>query len=151
MKGYELLKAISDREIKDGAKIEIKGRFSGDLKGSYFIYSEGHFGFPIYEPDGIKYSDSLEVHDLINFNFEVIEENKEIKKLNKISYNEFKYTDTKHRFDLTNIEYDKINELVREVNKINKQLEEMETSEISEEEINDAIKRAREYLESEEK
>lgn len=54
-------------------------------------------------------------------------------------------------FDLTNIEYDKINELVREVNKINKQLEEMETSEISEEEINDAIKRAREYLESEEK
>ena len=141
MKGYELLKAISDREIKDGAKIEIKGRFSGDLKGSYFIY----------RPDGIKYSDSLEVHDLINFNFEVIEENKEIKELNKISYNEFKYTDTKHRFDLTNIEYDKINELVREVNKINKQLEEMETSEISEEEINDAIKRAREYLESEEK
>ena len=61
---------------------------------------------------------------------EVIEENKEIKELNKISYNEFKYTDTKHRFDLTNIEYDKINELVREVNKIKKQLEEQETEDI---------------------
>lgn len=142
MKGYELLKAISDGEIKNGAKIEIKGRFTGDLLGSYFIYNEGHFRFPIYEPDGIKYSDSLEVHDLINFNFEVIEENKEIKELNKISYNEFKYTDTKHRFDLTNIEYDKINELVQAVNKINKQLEEQETEDIetAERELNKIFK-----------
>ena len=124
MKGYELLKAISDREIEDGTKIEIKGRFTGDLSGSYFIYNKGCFRFPIYEPDGTKYSDSVEIHDLINYSFEVIEENKEIKELNKISYNEFKYTDTKHRFDLTNIEYDKINELVREVNKIKKEREE---------------------------
>ena len=124
MKGYELLKSISDGEIKDGTKIEIKGRFTGDLLGSYFIYNEGYFRFPIYEPDGTKYSDNVEIHDLINFSFEVIEENKEIEELNKISYDEFKYADTKHRFDLTNIEYDKINELVREVNKIKKESEE---------------------------
>lgn len=123
MKGYELLKAISDGEIKDGTKIEIKGRFTGDLKGSYFIYNEGNFRFPIYEPNGIMYSNSLEIHDLINFDFELIEGREEIKELNKISYDEFKYTDTKHRFDLTNIEYDKINELVRAVNKINKERE----------------------------
>ena len=61
---------------------------------------------------------------LLRAEVEVIEENKEIKELNKISYDEFKYTDTKHRFDLTNIEYDKINELVRAVNKINKEREE---------------------------
>ena len=61
---------------------------------------------------------------LLKAEAEVIEENKEIKELNKISYNEFKYTDTKHRFDLTNIEYDKINELVRAVNKLNKEREE---------------------------
>ena len=78
MKGYELLKAISDREIEDGTKIEIKGRFTGDLSGSYFIYNKGCFRFPIYEPDGTKYSDSVEIHDLINYSFEVIEENKEI-------------------------------------------------------------------------
>ena len=76
--------------------------------------------------------------------FEVIEENKEIKEL--YEHKTINYTQTDIR---TNRE--KINELVRAVNKINKQLEEMETSEISEEEINDAIKRAREYLESEEK
>ena len=124
MKGYELLKAISDGEIKDGTKIEIKGRFGESLKGSYFIYKKGSFIFPIYKPDGTEYYVSVGIHDLINFSFEVIEENKEIKELNKISYDEFKYTDNKHRFDLTNIEYDKINELVRAVNKLNKESEE---------------------------
>ena len=84
MKGYELLKAISDREIEDGTKIEIKGRFTGDLSGSYFIYNKGCFRFPIYEPDGTKYSDSVEIHDLINYSFEVIEENKEIKENKEI-------------------------------------------------------------------
>ena len=58
---------------------------------------------------------------LLKAEVEVIEENKGIKELNKISYDEFKYTDNKHRFDLTNIEYDKINELVRAVNKLNKE------------------------------
>ena len=74
MKGYELLKAISDGKIKDGTKIEIKGRFTGDLLGSYFIYSEGKFRFPIYKPDGTEYPDNVGIHDLINFSFEVIEE-----------------------------------------------------------------------------
>ena len=48
----------------------------------------------------------------------------EIEELNKISYDEFKYAGDKRRFDLTNIEYDKINELVRAVNKLNKESEE---------------------------
>lgn len=85
------------------------------------------------------------IENILNDKVEVIEENKEIKELkelNKISYNEFKYTDTKHRFDLTNIEYDKINELVREVNKINRQLEEQETEDIDtvERELNKMFK-----------
>ena len=58
---------------------------------------------------------------LLRAEVEVIEENKEIEELNKISYDELKYSDNKHRFDLTTIEYDKINELVRAVNKINKE------------------------------
>lgn len=138
MKGYELLKAISDREIKDGAKIEIKGRFSGDLKGSYFIYSEGHFRFPIYEPNGIKYSDSLEVHDLINFNFEVIEENKEIKELGEY----FDSTEELNDRALAIENRIKINEIIREINKIKKQLEEQETEDIetAERELNKIFK-----------
>lgn len=61
---------------------------------------------------------------LLRAEVEVIEENKEIKELNKISYDEFKYTDCKHRFDLINIEYDKINELVQAVNELRKEREE---------------------------
>ena len=61
---------------------------------------------------------------LLRAEVEVIEENKEIEELNKISYDEFKYAGDKRRFDLTNIEYDKINELVRAVNKLNKEREE---------------------------
>ena len=142
MKGYELLKAISDREIKDGAKIEIKGRFSGDLKGSYFIYSEGHFRFPIYEPNGIKYSDSLEVHDLINFNFEVIEENKEIKELGEY----FDSTEELNDRALAIENRIKINEIIREINKIKKQLEEQETEDIDtvERELNKMFKESEE-------
>ena len=64
------------------------------------------------------------IQDLLKIEVEVIQENKEIEELNKISYDEFKYSDNKHRFDLTTIEYDKINELVRAVNKINKEREE---------------------------
>lgn len=120
MKGYELIKAITERKIKDKTIIKVKmgSTYKATLKYENLMlkWESGDFDTSILC--------STEA------NFEVIEENKEIKELNKISYNEFKYTDTKHRFDLTNIEYDKINELVREVNKIKKQLEEQETEDI---------------------
>lgn len=69
-------------------------------------------------------SSYLNCAERLNREVEVIEENKEIEELNEISYDEFKYSDNKHRFDLTTIEYNKINELVRAVNKINKEREE---------------------------
>lgn len=120
MKGYELIKAITERKIKNNTTIKVKmgNAYKATLKYENLMlkWESGDFDTSILC--------STEA------NFEVIEENKEIKELNKISYNEFKYTDTKHRFDLTNIEYDKINELVREVNKIKKQLEEQETEDI---------------------
>lgn len=123
MKGYELLKAISDGEIKNGTKIEIKGRFRGDLEGSYFIYDEGSFVFPIYKPDGTEYYDNVELHDLINYSFEVIEEKKEIEELHEYKNIGYSECDIK-----TNRE--KLNEVIRAVNKINKQLEEQETENI---------------------
>lgn len=120
MKGYELLKAISDGEIKNGTKIEIKGRFRGDLEGSYFIYDEGSFVFPIYKPDGTEYYGNVELHDLINFSFKVIEEKKEIEELDNMKL-------INARPEVNAI---KINELVRAVNKINKQLKEQQTEDI---------------------
>lgn len=135
MKGYELIKEITERKIKNNTKIKVKmgNTYKATLKYENFMlkWQSGDFDTSILcstEAD-----------------FEVIEENKEIKELkelNKISYNEFKYTDTKHRFDLTNNEYDKINELVREVNKINRQLEDQETEDIDtvERELNKMFK-----------
>ena len=114
MKGYELIKAITERKLKNNTTIKVKmgNAYKATLKYENLMlkWESGDFDTSILcstEAD-----------------FEVIEENKEIKELNKISYDEFKYTDTKHRFDLTNIEYDKINELVRAVNKLNKEREE---------------------------
>ncbi len=95
-----------------------------------YIYDNQLDLYKIHKKNYFLISDYLDCIERIYTNVEVIEENKEIEELNKISYNEFKYTDTKHRFDLTNIEYDKINEIVRAVNKINKQLEEQETEDI---------------------
>ena len=133
MKGYELIKAITENKIKDNTKIRVTdGILETEIK---------------YKDGGLKWKpEQFNTAFLCSeeMNFEVIEENKEIKEL--YEHKTINYTQTDIR---TNRE--KINELVRAVNKINKQLEEMETSEISEEEINDAIKRAREYLESEEK
>lgn len=110
MKGYELLKAISDGEIKNGTKIEIKGRFRGDLEGSHFIYDEGSFVFPIYKPDGTEYYGNVELHDLINFSFEVIEEKKEIEELD--------YEIKSKNLDIyINENKNKINEIIRKINK----------------------------------
>lgn len=134
MKGYELIKAITERKIKDSTTIKVKmgNTYKTTLKYENLMLKWESGGF------------DTSILCSAEADFEVIEENKEIKEL--YEHKTINYTQTDIR---TNRE--KINELVRAVNKINKQLEEMETSEISEEEINDAIKRAREYLESEEK
>lgn len=106
------------------------------VDGFEFLYDRSYYAYfkKVNEIQSIVSGTNIgaiyELDKILSDEIEIIEENKEIKELNKISYNEFKYTDTKHRFDLTNIEYDKINELVREVNKIKKQLEEQETEDI---------------------
>lgn len=135
MKGYELIKAITERKIKDNTTIKVKmgNTYKATLKYENLMlkWESGDFDTSILcsaEAD-----------------FEVIEENKEIEELEILDSDK----EVMAAFVIKNRE--KINELVRAVNKIKKQLEELETHEISEEEINDAIKRAREYLESEEK
>ena len=145
MKANELFEQIHSRKIKEETKIKVINKLTGNWITT-ISYKNGRLNWQAGEFDTSFLCN-------IDIDFKVIEENKEIEELNKISYDEFKHTDTKHRFDLTNIEYDKINELVRAVNKINKDLEELEPYdiEVSERDINDAIKRAREYTEREEK
>lgn len=112
--------------VKDKTKLPKKVKVDNEI----FEYDEDCNLYKTPDKDCYLIQNYLTCMEKLYKEVEVIEENKEIKELNKISYNEFKYTDTKHRFDLTNIEYDKINELVREVNKIKKQLEEQETEDI---------------------
>ena len=92
--------------------------------------------------------ENISIEQCLSDEVEVIEENREIEELHILDEGD----SNKALYEYCSKILTKQNELVRAVNKINKQLEELETSsEISEEEINDAIKRAREYKEREEK
>lgn len=145
-KGYELIKAIVDGEIKEGTKIEIKGRFSGDLIGSYFIYNKGAFNFFIYKPDGTEYDGKVELHDIIDYTFELIEDNKiDIESIEELRYetiietlgapdcfngNELYCLRTFSKNDEnllhSNAEnHKKINELVQAVKQLNREIKEL--------------------------
>ena len=103
-KGYELLKMLCRGEIKANQKVS-----SINLD---------------YENCTLDFVIKDTAENIMNLTFELIEENKEIEELEKISYDKFVYSDNKHTFDLTIKEYDKINELVRAVNKLIKEREE---------------------------
>ena len=133
MKGYELIKEITERKIKNNTKIKVKmgSTYKATLKYENFMlkWESGEFDTSILcsaEAD-----------------FKVIEENKEIEELDEMQIINAR----------PEVNAEKINELIRAVNKINKDLEELEPYdiEVSEKDINDAIKRAREYTEREEK
>lgn len=109
MKGYELIKAITENKIKDNTKIKVVNSLTEDIL-TQIEYREGMLKWKTEEFD---------TSFLCNIDIEfAIEENKEIEEL---SINE-----VDNKVALKN----KINELVRAVNKINKQLEEQETEDI---------------------
>lgn len=112
-KGYELLKAIADEEIKDGSKIEIIGRFGGELKGSYFIYNEGAFEYNIYTPKN-KIYEELSIRDILDYKFKILENEIDIDNIEEID---------EERYIITDV-LKKINELVQAVKQLNKKLEE---------------------------
>lgn len=129
MKGYELIKAITERKIKDNTTIKVKmgNTYKTTLKYENLMlkWESGDFDTSILcsaEAD-----------------FEVIEENKEIEEIpNEIMNDDWRY--------YVPIFYNKINELARAVNKINKQLEEQETEDIDtvERELNKMFKESEE-------
>ena len=65
----------------------------------------------------------LLLEKLLNNEEREVKENKKIEELEKITFNTFVNANNKHRFSLTIKEYDKINEIVRAVNKLIKESE----------------------------
>ena len=135
MKGYELIKAITERKIKNNTTIKVKmgNTYKATLKYENFMlkWESGDFDTSILcstEAD-----------------FEVIEENKEI------DIQSIKEISSEDRFYRTD-NIDKLNELTRAIKQIDKELNELKSLdylEISERDINDAIKKAREYMDKE--
>ena len=135
MKGYELIKAITERKIKDKTTIKVKmgSTYKATLKYENLMlkWESGDFDTSILC--------STEA------NFEVIEENKEI------DIQSIKEISSEDRFYRTD-NIDKLNELTRAIKQIDKELNELKSLdylEISERDINDAIKKAREYMDKE--
>ena len=111
MKGYELIKEIENGNI-DNCKIKWK------YPGGEGIIEVVHRTLK-WEPGGF----STKILTSSFAMFEVIEENKEIEELpNELINDDWTYHAIKF--------FNKINELVRAVNKINKQLEKLETEDI---------------------
>lgn len=135
MKGYELIKAITERKLKNNTTIKVKmgNAYKATLKYENLMlkWESGDFDTSILcstEAD-----------------FEVIEENKEI------DIQSIKEISSEDRFYRTD-NIDKLNELTRAIKQIDKELNELKSLdylEISERDINDAIKKAREYMDKE--
>ena len=107
MKGYELIKAITERKIKNNTTIKVKmgNAYKATLKYENLMlkWESGDFDTSILCSE--------------EADFEVIEENKEINELSEYpSY--VTYGDTEIKQNRR-----KINELVRAVNKLNKERE----------------------------
>lgn len=101
---------------------------NGTLEDGFkFCFRERNYIYNKYQDTIMGTSDDIflgevwSIENILNNTVEVIEENKEIEELSKISFNEFVDVDNEVRFDLTIREYDKINELVRVVNKLTKE------------------------------
>ena len=113
MKVIDLLNKIANGE-KCKAKLSFK---LGDVIINYYGY-DNYYKTPEYK---IEYIDKgCTTHDIsfgtliksLNNEIEIIEEAKDIEKLELVSYEEFKTMTPAERYNVTAIEYDKINELI---------------------------------------
>lgn len=120
MKIIDILNEMANGTLEDGFEFKYSNETYKYHKANDSIYNcRGDYI--------LGYDYAIDEH--LNDEVEIIEETennniKEIEELDKISYAEFVYSNNEHRFDLTIKEYDKINELVRVVNKLIKESEE---------------------------
>ena len=144
MKIIDILNKMANGTLENGFKF--------CLEDEVYIYTKGDNSIRDKYHNKIGQTKIIETYlnkEVLLFkdnNQEEIEEKKEIKELSKELINDnWEYW--------TLAFHEKINELAREVNKINKDLEKPQilNIEIDEETINNEIKKARDYLEREEK
>lgn len=111
-KGYELLKAIADGEIKDGTKV-----ISKDCSNNRIIYF--NVNELCWKDNGASVFNSIYLLDFLNYNFELIEDEIDIDSIEKLE----SITNNIHG---TICIMSKINELVQAVKQINKEVKELE-------------------------
>ena len=135
MKGYELIKAITEKKLKNNTIIKVKmgNAYKATLKYENLMlkWESGNFDTSILCSE--------------EADFEVIEENKEI------DIQSIKEIDVKDQFYRKD-NIDKLNELTRAIKQIDNELNELKSLdylEISERDINDAIKKTREHMDKE--
>ena len=108
MKVIDILNKMANEELKDGFKFK--------YMGFTYIYKKWEDRIAKADEDFTDFTDDWHIEEALNDEVEVIEENKEIE--------EFKTEYTMRQMD---IQFkNKINELVRAVNKLNKEKEEKE-------------------------
>lgn len=137
MKIIDILNKMANGTLEDGFKFNYDDDTYYYNKEKYEIVSINH---------DACLGNYYKLESILNDEVEVIEEKKKIEELHEYKNIGYSECDIK-------INREKLNEVIREVNKINKDLEKAQTLniEIDEKTINDAIKKAGKYLEREEK
>ena len=140
MKIIDILNKMANDELEDGFKFKYENDIYKYNKKENEIVSDEY---------GACLGNYYRVESILNDEVETIEEKKEIKEIKELETLSPQSETYKSVVD----NREKINEVIRVVNKINKDLEKGQTLniEIDEETINNAIKKARNYLEKEEK
>ncbi len=126
MKGYEILSKVLNDEIKPKTIImtEHEGQYFDDYKTyDYYLVGNDKMLHRCNEDGklGAKYQDRFLNYKVLEKDFEIykiIEEGKKIEKLNLPSFEEFKNMSVAERYVVTAKEYDVLNELIDEVNKL---------------------------------
>ena len=124
--------------VEDRNKLPKKIKVDDEI----YVYDKQTNLYKIPKKKYFLISDYLDCIEKIYENVEVIEENKEI------DIQAIKEISSEDRFYRTD-NIDKLNELTRAIKQIDKELNELKSLdylEISERDINDAIKKAREYM-----
>ena len=120
MKVIDILNKIAKNELQDGVRFEVYSNSENKPFVCEFDMSYPGTIWCIDEKNEIKFNYKIDYMRILNYEIKTIEENKEIKELwaNTIGDSE----QCRDKFALDN--RDKINELVRAVNKLNKESEE---------------------------
>lgn len=111
-KGYELLKAIAERNIKEGAKF-IEYKDNKEVTRSTFNGKD-------FEHITDRYSSYDTAWHLFNCTFELIEDEIDIQNVEEIDIDQVIETD-----DKTGIELLHINKLIKAVKQLNKEIQEL--------------------------